>query len=528
MKKNGKITLAAFVAAITLLILHQAAISSYTADDAFISFRYALNLLKGHGLVFNEGSRVEGYTNFLWVMLSAGWTACGIPPELGAKIFSCLISIGLLIMLGKTLKQKSGSSLPLLALILPALDPYFNYWAVSGMETALFVFLIFAAFQVGSDAMKASKPAKSFVAGLLFGTAYLTRPEGILAFALTALFFFFAEKRNNQGIYRSTAFITAGLLLIALPHFIWRYWYYGSLLPNTYYAKTGGGFFQILRGIFYVMDWFDPAVIMLFAAAIISIISVKDKKARAGGFICAGFILYAIKVGGDSLGMKRFMVTLLPFLYFIVGMGLKQGRGVLQAAVLAPVTGILVFHGYGTFSKITEPQVYSRAEEVNHPKAVLGRCLKKYGRDGASVATNVIGRLPFYSELTAYDVFGLTEPHIAHQNFKYQGLRPPGHEKSDPQYILSKRPTFAPAGELVVAPPFVRKLNEFVRKRFDVHDDGFRLFAPPMDIYEITELKCGNRLAKIPVLKQKKKQLHIMSGKVGRMPIIRKRSKIKK
>nr|MBC8422663.1 hypothetical protein [bacterium] len=34
-------------------------------EDAFISFRYAANLLDGHGLVFNPGERVEGYTNFL-------------------------------------------------------------------------------------------------------------------------------------------------------------------------------------------------------------------------------------------------------------------------------------------------------------------------------------------------------------------------------------------------------------------------------------------------------------------------------
>ena len=41
-------------------------------DDAFISFRYARNLLDGHGLVWNPGERVEGYTNFLWTILLAG------------------------------------------------------------------------------------------------------------------------------------------------------------------------------------------------------------------------------------------------------------------------------------------------------------------------------------------------------------------------------------------------------------------------------------------------------------------------
>ena len=39
-------------------------------DDAFISFRYAANLARGDGLVFNPGMPpVEGYTNFLWTVL---------------------------------------------------------------------------------------------------------------------------------------------------------------------------------------------------------------------------------------------------------------------------------------------------------------------------------------------------------------------------------------------------------------------------------------------------------------------------
>mgnify|MGYP004280342605 CR=1 FL=1 len=42
----------------------------YVKDDTFISMRYARNLAMGHGLVFNYGERLEGYTNFLWVMLT--------------------------------------------------------------------------------------------------------------------------------------------------------------------------------------------------------------------------------------------------------------------------------------------------------------------------------------------------------------------------------------------------------------------------------------------------------------------------
>src|SRR5262245_16454258 len=43
----------------------------FVIDDAFISLRYARNLAMGHGLVYNAGERVEGYTNFLWTLFLA-------------------------------------------------------------------------------------------------------------------------------------------------------------------------------------------------------------------------------------------------------------------------------------------------------------------------------------------------------------------------------------------------------------------------------------------------------------------------
>src|SRR5580692_4725588 len=64
----------AVVAAIT-----SAAWLSWLSDDAFISFRYAKNLVRGVGLVFNVGERVEGYSHPLWTV----WIAAGL--KLGAS-----------------------------------------------------------------------------------------------------------------------------------------------------------------------------------------------------------------------------------------------------------------------------------------------------------------------------------------------------------------------------------------------------------------------------------------------------------
>ena len=58
-----------FLLSVLTLTLLLAVHNRFIQDDAFISFRYAKNLIEGNGLVFNVGERVEGYTNFLWTIL---------------------------------------------------------------------------------------------------------------------------------------------------------------------------------------------------------------------------------------------------------------------------------------------------------------------------------------------------------------------------------------------------------------------------------------------------------------------------
>ena len=69
----------------------------YLLDDAYISARYARNLAEGHGLVFNPGERVEGYTNLAWVVGAAGAIRLGADdPMLPWKCASALAAALLL------------------------------------------------------------------------------------------------------------------------------------------------------------------------------------------------------------------------------------------------------------------------------------------------------------------------------------------------------------------------------------------------------------------------------------------------
>jgi len=139
----------ALVIAVGLLVHLRA--WSFLCDDAFISFRYASNLARHGALVYNVEplERVEGYTNFLWVLVLAAGDAIGLRPETLAPILTAgasLASLGLVALIGAALRRRFGPGQPdqrvfgvvdLLAPALLVLTPEFVVWASSGLETSL-------------------------------------------------------------------------------------------------------------------------------------------------------------------------------------------------------------------------------------------------------------------------------------------------------------------------------------------------------------------------------------------------------
>ena len=71
LKQSTKVLLPLVPAlAVYAFLCHQL---NFTQDDAYISYRYVANFLNGDGLVYNIGERVEGYTNFGWVIYLIMW-----------------------------------------------------------------------------------------------------------------------------------------------------------------------------------------------------------------------------------------------------------------------------------------------------------------------------------------------------------------------------------------------------------------------------------------------------------------------
>ena len=78
-------------------------LAGFIPDDSYISFRYAENLSRGHGITFNPGEPpVEGYSNFLWILV------CALSDKLGMELPHIVPRIGALVGKGIHGVRKDG------------------------------------------------------------------------------------------------------------------------------------------------------------------------------------------------------------------------------------------------------------------------------------------------------------------------------------------------------------------------------------------------------------------------------------
>jgi arabinofuranosyltransferase len=306
-------------------IWHALAVN-YIIDDAFITFRYVKNFVHGHGLVFNVGERVEGYTNFLWAMLLSvfNWLSPNIDLLPVAQALGILFGIATIVMVIASSWRSHGEAgfSGLLAGAFLAFNSAFVAWSTSGLETILFTFLIFAASYVYLHPPKSDK--NGLVAPLLFALASLTRPEGFFFFAITTLHLFITEIRAGKKVINGR--ILRWLLAFAViyvPYFAWRYSYYGQLLPNTFYAKVGSGLQQYIRGARYLFSYARESGIFVFLFALFVFLK-KDRGQWLNllllQMVC--YLAYVVYVGGDGLGFYRFVVPVAPHIYILVQEGM--------------------------------------------------------------------------------------------------------------------------------------------------------------------------------------------------------------
>jgi len=461
------------IVACLILLAHQAfyyrALGFDAIDDAYISFRYAQNLVAGQGLVFNAGERVEGYTNFLWTIIVAIFMRLGFEPTPVAVGLGAVFSVATLWLVYRFLKLTSlgGSAVPIIAVLCLAHDGSFALWAVSGMETSMFAFVVMAAVTAYLWEWKSEKPG--FLSGALLALGAMTRPEGVLVLGVVVIHQALARLALQSQFLTSADVARAGLFLVLyLPYFLWRYYYYGFLLPNTFYAKVTvrGTQAQHQRGLRYLntfvnvhLGWLLPLWILVpllkrkFSFWLTSLLALVP-----------AYVLYIVYVGGDwSVG--RFFVPILPAAYILVAFGVVEAYKSLQrwAGRLTSSSRVLpilrwtalsvlaaAFVALFSFSSLNGEHklfiVRFQAARATHARVTLGRWLHDNVPADTFIAVDAAGQMPYYSGLRALDMFGINDVEIAHLKVETMGQGEPGHEKFGFDRVMWLQPDLIIAG----------------------------------------------------------------------------------
>ena len=213
----------------------------WIVDDAYISFRYAENLVVHGEFTFNVGEDpVEGYTGVLLPIGIALALHMGISPEIAAHFFGILSFLLLLVVFQNILTRlRLPLSLRLLVFMLFATAPFLYTHVFSGLETIVFTALLLSSTLRLHAIINSGSTSFLHYAILAFSLLLLSlcRPEGVV---YAAIVFCVLGYTTALRITSGRAFIRSFAVFLVFPgtlYFIWRWQYYGFLLPNTFYAK---------------------------------------------------------------------------------------------------------------------------------------------------------------------------------------------------------------------------------------------------------------------------------------------------
>lgn len=458
---------APLAAAAAILIWH-AAQFGFVTDDAFISFVFSRNLAEHGQLVFNPGMPpVEGYTNFLWTFLLGLLMVVGIPPEPASLVLGVGLGIGGLWMSFRVVERLLGRGHPLAAVpaLLLACSSGYACWSSGGLETQLYTFLVAAALDayVASDAA----PRAFRRVGIFLALASMTRPEGPL---LVALFGAHRLARNLAVEKRwrpSKDELLAAAWFLGLwgPWFAWRWWYYGWPFPNTYYVKATDppstpaaisaayDAKMTKHGWHYVGRWFEQTGLLWVSPVALAGLLAPPRSLRfAFGTLAAvvtgAYLYYAIGVGGDFMGLHRFIMPLFVLAAIAVTLGVAHLERAHRWAALGAAAALVVVFAvqqhdlterslkFGNFKNDDGIDTPSYLRVYAHDRTLIGEKLRACVRPDDFAIYGGVGAMPYAARLKGIDVFGLVSDRIAHE--VPRGRDRAGHNKWGPDSLLAQ------------------------------------------------------------------------------------------
>ena len=400
-------------------------------DDDYICYRYAHNLVAGHGLVFNLGERVEGFTTPLWVLMHAGWQALGgnspdfaVGAGIAAFVLACLALAFSAVRRGQ---------LPLGAFFLAA-APAMAWHSVAGLGTVFMALALLLAYLSFDRA-----PLRC---GLFLAIACALRQEAAL-FLLPMAF----KPQVLQSWRRWLAPV-----LVLLGWTLFRRFYYGQWLPTTYAAKKLPISADLAYGARYFLD--ATANFGLGVLLVLALLAASRKGELRTTLFTAGVVLhsvYVIWVGGDFMALSRFFVPSLPLL---IAMAWPNGAAVLRQprpglrwgpiALTVFAMGAMQWNQVGDRTSSREVR-WKMQRGFKQRWARLGTHFATLFPAETKVALSPIGAFGWTSGLYVVDILGLVNDSTADVKADLETIVK-GHHKSDFDWVLDQDPEYVILG----------------------------------------------------------------------------------
>jgi len=445
--------------------------TAWQCDDAFIAFRTADNFWHGLGLVWNPGQRVQAYTSPLW--LGAAIAARAIAGELYFSMLALSIVLTLAAAVVLMLRVAPDLGIGTLALLALSCSAAFVDFSTSGLETPLLYLLL--VLLLAEARRPDSRTHVLRIAMLASGVALTRLDAGLFVWPLLCWAVWWHRPRRaalDQALVGFT------------PLVLWETFslvYYGSLVPNTAWAKlnleidTGQ---LAAQGMLYFADSLrhDPITLGLVAGGLCAALwkGSHGERGLAAGVVL--YLLYVLRIGGDFMSGRFFaapallctglLLSALPPLSALARGPATRARAIRAALALA--TCALATYGiawpaspwgsgsrygaglgreqivrasgiaderayyYPTTGLLRVWQLWSKIERRQLPVppyrgAVAGRAFSKSPRRVKLM--DEVGFFAYFAgpEKTVIDLWAVSDPLLAHLPYRPQRGWRPGH-----------------------------------------------------------------------------------------------------
>jgi hypothetical protein len=374
------------------------------AEDAVILFQYSRNLAQTGAITFIPGGvHAEGATDFAWMV----FIALGMKLGIDAFWLIALVNVVSMALLGVLLVRIAGCKVTPLPLLFVsgamALMPQIA-GAALGFSVLPFAVLLVLMTWFFLQRNDVAVPITAIILCLF-------RPDGIVfavPLMLAALILY--PNRGRRFMLQAALFILPGIL-----YFLWRWHYFGQLLPLTFLVKADNPRMARALGLFIYSSLHEGKLLSFFAIAILVFVlrgRFRDKKNQAV-LLCLVVLpnLFYMAMRLDQNVGHRFYIYLPVGIAVLIAMNWQSLRPESGALLRFGVLCWLIFPMAVWIDDTTQvwPHMFDN-------RTALAKDLAQF-KSGTMIVSEA-GVLPYYSRWTAYDAWGLNTDRFAHHLFQ--------------------------------------------------------------------------------------------------------------